>query len=283
MTVMPTAPQAPVGDSEFAPEIMAAFRLAVSALEKALKELETAWNNLIDAVNQFLQRVQQWLDSNNLWAKAVEWFTDDVGKAVDWILALVEEIRPKITQWLEQLRKTIGGSIPVGSLFQVGLDWATKVNPQLSELGPDMTGSGKVDFWRGPAKITYEKRVKDQCDAVDGSVAKVKATSTWLADVARSNTDYMTQLAALVAQVVSSLVATVASISESAAGAVTQVPLALQDFGELIGTSIGTMIQHGVGLANRLSEVMGKIVELATEYGDHSGLPGGKWPKAVNA
>jgi hypothetical protein len=146
-----------------------------------------------------------------------------------------------------------------------------------------MTGSGKIDSWRGPAKLTYEKRVLDQIDAVTSTVGKVKATSGWLADVAEANTAYMVELGERAAEVVGALVAVVIDGAETASGAVTQIVITLQHLSEFIGTAVTQVLQYVLNLANRLAEVLKLINTLAVEYGDHTGLPGGKWPAPVNA
>jgi len=273
----------PGQDSEFAPLIMSSYRQGVSALEQGLAGIKREWQALIDRINALLKRVEHELNSDSIWATISEWWTSKIADAVEKVHRLVEEIGKKVNQLLDAVQKAVSGSVPVGSLFEVGLDWATKVNPPLSDLGPDMTGSGKIDNWRGPAKLTYEKRVQDQIDAVDSTVGKVKATSGWLADVAQANTAYMVQLGERAAEVVGALVAVVIDGTETAGGAITQIVITLQHLSEFIGTCVTQILQYVVNLANRLAEVLKQITTLAGEYGDHTGLPGGKWPQPVNA
>jgi hypothetical protein len=79
------------------------------------------------------------------------------------------------------------------------------------------------------------------------------------------------------------LVAVVVDTAETASGALTQVIEALGHSSEFVGTVVVQETQYLSNLANRLAEVVTQITELATEYGDHRGLPGGKWPSPVNA
>lgn len=51
---------------------------------------------------------------------------------------------------------------------------------------------------------------------------------------------------------------------------------------EFFGQCTTQLAQYLSNLANRLADVLQKITELAVEYGDHTGLPQGKWPQAVN-
>jgi hypothetical protein len=273
----------PGQEEEFAPLIMSTYRTGVAVLERGLAGIEREWQALIDRINGLLKRVEDELDSDSIWASISEWWTETIADAVRAVHRLVEEIGRKVGQVLDAVRKAVSGSVPIGSLFEVGLDWATRVNPPLSDLGPDMTPSGKIDSWRGPAKLTFEKRVQDQIDAVGATVGKVKVTSGWLADVAQANTAYMVELGERAAEVVGALVAVVIDGAETAAGAITQIVITLQHLSEFIGTCVTQVLQYMVNLANRLAEVLKQITTLAGEYGDHTGLPGGEWPRPVNA
>jgi hypothetical protein len=272
----------PGQDSPFAPLILSSYRQGVSLLEQGLKNLRREWQALLGRLNALLKRVEHELDNDGFWATISEWFTDDIADAVKKVHKLVEAISKKVDQLLEAVQKAVDGSVPIGSLFEVGLDWATKVNTPLSDLGPDMTGSGKIDSWRGPAKLTYEKRVQDQIGAVDSTVGKVKATSGWLADVAAANTAYIVQLGERATEVIGALAAAVIDGTETASGVVTQVVITLQHLSEFIGTAITQILQYALNLATRLAEVLKQITALAGEYGDHTGLPQGKWPQPVN-
>jgi phage-related protein len=272
----------PSGD-EFAPEIMGLFRAGSSALQQGLAGIKKAWDDLINRINALLAAVQHELNSDSIWSSISEWFTSKIEDAVKKIQEVVEQIRQKVDQVLTAVQKAVNGSIPVGSLFEVGLDWGTKVNTPLSDMSPDMTGSGKIDSWRGPAKLTYEKRVEDQIDAVDNTVDKVKATSSWLADVAQANTAYMVSLGERASDVVGALVAVVIDGTETASGAITQVVITLQHCSELIGTAVTQIQDYLLNLANRLADVVKQITTLADEYGDHRGLPQGHWPQPVNS
>jgi hypothetical protein len=270
-------------DQTFAPAIMGTFRSGVDVLEKGVAGVRTEWNNLLNAINGFLQRVQQALEADHWWEKLAEWVTDDIKDGIARIRQLIEDARKKIDSILETLEKAVNGSFPVLSLFDVGLDWATKVNTPLSDIGPDLSPSGAIDNWRGPAHETYKTRVQDQADAVGAVVGKVKSTSLWLADVAEANTAYVVELADRVAEVVGVLVAAVSDVGEAAAGDLPAVQQAALHLSEFFGACTTQLAQYLTNLANRLAQVMQKITQLAAEYGDHTGLPQGRWPQAVNA
>jgi hypothetical protein len=269
-------------DATFAPAIMASFRTGVQVLESGVNGIRTEWNNLINAINQFLQRVHDALEADHWWEKLGEWFTDDIKDGLERIRQLIEQVRPKVGTILQAIETAVNGSVPVLSLFEVGLDWATKVNTPLSDLSPDLSPSGKIDSWRGPAHETYKIRVQDQSDAIDAVVGKVKSTSLWLADVAQANTAYIVELADRLAEIVGVLVAIVTDVGEASTGDIPAVQQAALHLSEFFGESTTQLAQYLTNLANRLAEVLQKITELAAEYGDHTGLPQGQWPHAVN-
>lgn len=272
----------PDEEKEFAAVGMTAFRLAVHGLEATIQELELAWHGLVERADALLRRVERELNSDSLWATIAEWFTDDVAESVARVRSLVKKIGESVTSLLEKMRISVEKSVPVGSLFDRALAWSTQVNPPLSALTPELVGSGKIDSWRGPARITYGTRVADQVEATDVCVSKVSATSRWLADVAAGNTEYMVDLAGLLGPVISALTQLLVDIGESALGAVTQAPFTLQQFSELIGEAVASSLLYQAALVDRLAQSVRQTNDLANEYGDNRGLPGGKWPQAVN-
>jgi len=269
--------------TEFAPQTLGGFRLAVKLVEEAITMLKKAWEDLVDAVDQLLKRAQDWLNSDSVWATVVEWCTGEIDDAVVRIRAAMATIGPMVTAILTKMQKAVEGSVPVLPLFEAALDWGTKIDPPLSELAPDMTGSGKIDSWRGPAKLTYEKRVADQIDAVDAVVGKVKATANWLGEVGMGNTEYMGSLAGLMAELANELTRMILNVAVVGGGAITQAAFTLERAVDLIGRAVATEATYTANLGTRLAQVIEQIEKLATEWGDHSGLPGGAWPQSVKA
>jgi hypothetical protein len=272
----------PPDNSEFAPLTMGAFRAGVAGLEKGLAHVEGEWQAVNQAIQRLLQRVERELDK--LFTKTSLWerITDNIKDLVKRIRHLLKQIGEKVEQLLAALREAIANSVPVASLFEIGLNWASKVNPILSDLGNDMPYSGKINSWEGPAKETYKERVLDQIAAVDSTTEKVKATSLWLADVAKMNTDYMVKLGGRAIAVIAQAVILAIDTAETVEGAVTQVVVALADLSQLIGTVVQQVMEYQVELASRLAEVVKQITSIATEVGDRRGLPDGKWPAAVS-
>jgi ABC-type transporter Mla subunit MlaD len=269
-------------DTDWGQATLGTFRMAVHLVQDGLTQLENAWNALIDWVNGVLDKVRQALQDENVFQWAWQKLFGELDDLAKKIQSLVNEINPKIAQVFDALHRAVNGAAPVESLFEVGLDWATTVNPRLSDMGPDMTGEGTIDAWRGPAANTYGKRVADQVDALDSVVDKVKSTATWLAGVGQANLGYLAELADQGAELAKLIIALTADTAETAAGAATQAVVALDHTSELVGEVAAKVITYLTALADRLAEVLAQVTELAAEYGDHSGLPGGRWPQAVN-
>ena len=93
----------------------------------------------------------------------------------------------------------------------------------------------------------------------------------------------MVELADRAAEIAGVLVAIVTDVGEAAAGDLPAVQQGALHLSEFSGSCTTQLAQYLTNLANRLAEVLQQLTELAAEYGDHTGLPGGKWPQAVIA
>jgi len=279
----PLPPGATGTDQTFAPALLGTFRSGVSVLEQGIQQIKDAWNGLINAVNGFIQRVNDYLDDRHFWQKPFDWLFDDLKEGCEKLKAVISQVQEKVNSVLDTVQKSVNGSFPVFSLFEVGMDWATKVKTPLSDISPDLTPSGKIDSWRGPAHETFKTRVQDQADAIDAVVGKVTATSTWLSSVAEANVDFVADLASQVSDVVATLTAVGADVAEVAATDVAGALQASNHASEGTGQAVSLILNYLASLASRLAGVVAQINELANEYGDHTGLPQGQWPQAVNA
>ncbi|HET9516368.1 MAG TPA: hypothetical protein VFO77_01450 [Actinoplanes sp.] len=279
----PLPPGATGTDQTFAPALLGTFREGVSLLEHAIQQIKDAVNCVINAVTGFIQRVNAYLDDRHFWQKPFDWLFDDLQVGCEKLQAVIFQIQEKVNSVLDTVEKSVNGSFPVFSLFDVGMDWATKVKTPLSDISPDLTPSGKIDSWRGPAHETFVIRVRDQADAIDAVVGKVTATSTWLSGVAEANVHFVSDLTVQVSEVVRTLTALGTDVAQVAATDVAGALQASNHASEVIGEAVAMILNFVAILASRLAEVVAKINELANEYGDHTGLPRGQWPQAVNA
>jgi len=273
----------PGNGSAYTPISVRAFDNAVQLVEQLIAKTRTELNNLIDRVNAFIGTVQQELEDS--WVDSFfEWFTEDISDALSKIQQLLELAKSKIGELLEKAEKSVAGSVPVASLFSRAFDLGDRVNRPLTGMFGDMTGSGEIDSWRGPAKLTYEKRVADQQQAITNSSDKVEALATYLGDAATANMTYMADLGARMGEVYGAVTTTCIDLAAAGAGAITQVMDALAHFSEVIGTVVNQIIGYITALGARIAEVLNEILALETEKSDLTGLtPDGKWPAAVSS
>jgi phage-related protein len=273
----------PGDSSAYTPISVRAFDNAVDLIEQLINKIRTELNNLINRINAFITKVQKEL--NDSWVDSFfEWFTDDISDGLDKIRENMGTAKSKINELLEKAEKSVAGSVPVGSLFSRAFELGNTVNRQLTGMYGDMTGSGQIDFWRGPAKITYEKRVGDQQDAVTNASEKVESLAAFLGDAATANMTYMADLGARMGEIYGALTTTCIDLVAAGAGAITQVMDALAHFSEVIGTAVSQVIGYMTALGARIAEVLNQILALETAKSDLTGLTSdGKWPAPVSA
>ncbi|GIF24458.1 ABC-type transporter Mla subunit MlaD [Actinoplanes tereljensis] len=273
-----------MAEGEFAPTLLGTFRSAIDTLETGVRNIREAWDKLTKAVEDFLQSIRDKLEGDHWWNKVAEWFTDEIADALKAFQDAIEVARQKVSEILTKLEKTLNGSVPVLSLFQVGLDWSGTVNPTLSQIKPDVKQSGGIDTWHGPAHDTYLTREGDQIDAVGQAVDEVKGIAGWLSDVANANVHFVTDLLTQVGQIVEKIVEVTGDVATAAA---TADPLSAQeaanDLSTLLGRFASNIIDFLASLGNRLADVVSLISEVASIHGDDSAFSGGHWPEAVNA
>ncbi|MFG1607893.1 hypothetical protein [Actinoplanes sp. NPDC049265] len=273
---------APGGSSEYRPQSLAAFENAVGLVERGIEQIRAEWGYLIDRINAYLDKVRKEVEDSSLFEIMYEAVWGDIKQNVETIKRMVETARAAVDKLLEQAQKSVAGSIPVASLFSRAYDLGERVNRPLTGMYGDMTGSGDIDFWRGPAKITYEKRVGDQQDAVTNASGKVKTLATYLGDAATANMTYMASLGDRLATILKTIITTGLDILALEAGALTQVIAALSHLSELIGTAVEQSIGYVTTLGTRIAEVLNQILALQTENSDLTGLtPDGRWPSPV--
>ncbi len=265
---------------ELAERLLIVFRKGVELLRRAIDGIEREWNKLLDAINGLLRRAHRQIEES-IWSSLIEWFTETLKDTIEKIQKILQEIDEKVHQVFAVAQEAVGKSVPVESLFRMGFRWGAEVGGPLSNIGGEMTGTGNIEYWRGPTKNAYEKEVKTQTDAVIATVGKVKETSNWLATVAASNTAYMVELGDRAAELAGQIAAVALDLAETAGGAITQAVVTLGHFSDFAGTAVTQITQYGLHLASRLAETVERINQLVNEIQDHNGLSGRHWPQSV--
>jgi len=272
----------PVGEGHH-PLSVDKFEEAVRLVETFITKIRTKFDELIRLINQFVQSAWDEL-ARSVFSRFIELFTHNVREGLEKIRRHVEEVRSHVTQLLDHAQASIAGSVPVASLFTRAYDLVHKVNRPLTGLHGEMAGSGEIDFWRGPAKETYEKRVATQQQAVLSASEKVEALATFLGAAAAANTAYMARLAERLGQVYGAVVTAFVDVGAIGVGAITQLMDLLAHFSETIGTAVAEVVGYIATLGARVSEVLAQILALETTRSDLTGLTrDGHWPAPVSA
>ena len=282
---------APQDDTVFTPELMAAFKAGQNVIVQGFERLKQVWDKLCNDVNSLLRAAQHLLNTDSAWASFYEWCTDTIKDAIKKIRELFQKIKTSMDKYIDLLTRTTKDGFPVVSLLEAGMAYTETVLPNVSSLSTDMVGSGKIDSWDAPAHDTYKARCVDQQDAVENCTERVKDVSGWLDDVAKGNVEFMTKTGDKLSEILDRLVRVAIDGGETVAGAVTQAPLALKDFSDVIGGLVAAAMQYEMDLANHLTDAIGKMNELEISTKDDKGLKQNPtatgvtydWPHSVEA
>jgi hypothetical protein len=275
-------PSVPATSSSYAPVAMEAFQKAVRLVEELVRKIGDELVKLVDGVNVFMRTAVDEVN-DSIVGRVLEFFTGDIEADLQKLRQLTEQIRDKITEILTKAAESVAGAVPVISLFYRGFEINDRVTRPLTAMFGEMTGSDEIDFWRGPAKDTYEKRVQDQQDAVVNATAKVKKLVEYLGQAGAGNMAYMAGLGERLGEIYGSIVTASIDLAATASGALTQAIALLAHFSEVIGTAAGEVIGYSAQLGARITEVLDQILQLEAEKADLTGLTAsGMWPSPVS-
>lgn len=198
--------------------------------------------------------------------------------AMSWIIQRLKDVKEAIDKLLERVKYAIEHETPVISLINISFRWVREVKTPISELSFVTTEPRDEDLvrWNGDAASAYARKSGQQKAAVDEAVAKAEFISQWLFKIAKSNVDYAVELAKIVTNVAAKIVEAVAE-----AGGVITIPLVVETLGNAIGGLVESGLNTLLTIGQRFVEALGNVRDLATQVGDHSKLPGGRWPEAV--
>ncbi|HCT77008.1 MAG TPA: hypothetical protein DGT23_10545 [Micromonosporaceae bacterium] len=232
---------------------------------KAFTQMNEGIKNCVDGFNALVNKVKKW--AWLLGAAALLWIKNSLDKA----RKALEDIMAKLKYALEH-------QTPVISLMIISFDWIYKVKTPVSELSFTCTKpvNENLTKWTGDAASSYNTKATQQKGAVDDCVAKAEYISQWLFKVAKGNVEFATELA----KIITGLAGKFAQALVDASGVVT-IPWAIDTLGEAVGDLVTSGLNILLEVGNRLVDALGAVRDLAGAAGDHSKLPGGKWPEAV--
>jgi hypothetical protein len=244
----------PVGDVEYTTP----FNTAFQQIQEGAKKAVDAFNDLVDKVNHW-----SWLLG---------------GAALLWIKHNLDKVRSALRQVLDKVKYALQHQTPVLSLIDVSFRWVREVKTPVSELSFAATEPADEELvtWTGDAATAYNRKATQQKGGVDESVAKAEFISQWLFKIAKANVDFAAELAKIVTSLAGKIVQAVAD----AAGVIT-LPLVVDTLGKAVGDVVTAGLDTLISVTQRFVDALGNVRDLATQVGDHSKLPGGRWPEAV--
>lgn len=232
---------------------------------KAFDQIRSGIDEAVGEFNQIVERLNDW-----------RWLLGPV--TVWWIKSNLDTVRGALDAVLDRVDNALEHQLPVLSLINISFRWVNDVKTPVSDLSFVTTEPVNENLakWSGDASSAYQAKAGKQKAAVDETVLKAEFISQWLFKIAKANVDYAVQLA----KIVTSLAGKLAQAASEAA-TVFALPWAV----ETLADSVGDLVQAGLDtlltIGQRFVEAVGNVRDIATQVGDYSKLPGGKWPEAV--
>ncbi|SCG38307.1 hypothetical protein [Micromonospora coxensis] len=232
---------------------------------KAFDQIRSGIDEAVGEFNQIVERLNDW-----------RWLLGPV--TVWWIKSNLDTVRGALDAVLDRVDNALEHQLPVLSLINISFRWVNDVKTPVSDLSFVTTEPVNENLakWSGDASSAYQAKAGKQKAAVDETVLKAEFISQWLFKIAKANVDYAVQLA----KIVTSLAGKLAQAASEAA-TVFALPWAV----ETLADSVGDLVQAGLDtlltIGQRFVDAVGNVRDIATQVGDYSKLPGGKWPEAV--
>ncbi|MEQ4301170.1 hypothetical protein ABNF97_07225 [Plantactinospora sp. B6F1] len=232
----------------------------------------TAFNQIRDGIKKAVDGFNDLVSKVNKWAWALG------AAALWWIKSKLDAVRDALGKVLEKVKYALEHQTPVLSLINISFQWVKQVKTPVSELSFSTTEPRDEDLvrWSGDAASAYTRKAGQQKAAVDEAVGKAEFISQWLFKIAKANVDFAVELAKIVTGLAKRIVEAAAE-----AGGVITIPLVVETLGDAVGSLVESGLNTLLTVGQRFVDALGNIRDLATQVGDHSKLPGGKWPEAV--
>ncbi|GIF98130.1 hypothetical protein [Catellatospora citrea] len=232
---------------------------------KAFEEIRTGLDRAVEEFNKIVEQVKDWA-----------WLLG--GAALWWIKSNLDAVRDGLQKIMDRARYAFDHELPVLSLITTSFTWVDQVKGPVSELSFTTTEPRDQNLakWTGDTALSYRDKAAKQKAAVDETVAKAEFISQWLFKIAQANIDYAVELAKVVTGLAGKLIQ-----AGVAATTVIDIPWAIDTLAESIGDLIEDGLNNLLTVGERFVAALGDVRDLATQVGDHSKLPGGRWPEAV--
>jgi hypothetical protein len=252
-------------------EVEDLLREAFEQVREGVQEVKEGIESLIAVVNQAIDTLNR-MGLIPGWPFLVaHWLKHHLEGTLGRIQATVIEAIDKAEEALEH-------STPIISLIISSFRWISEVKTPLSDLSSVVSSPRDQNMysWSGDAASAYHDKVSAQQGAVDQSTNLASWMSGWLVDIATSNAEYATELAKMLSDLAGKLI-----VAAGEAATVAGVPWALEQASDAMSDVLSSTLKILEEIGLRLVEAVGNIQDLQSQVGDHSALPGGRWPQAV--
>jgi hypothetical protein len=238
------------------------------AVNQAFDQISQGADRAVKAFNDLVRSAQNWAD-------VADWISPIVAY---WVRRNLEKLRNALNKIMDTIRLALSRHTPVLSLIITSFDWLKDVKTPSSEIIAGMAEPASYDFseWSGRAASSFETKAGIQKDAVAEVVVRADFISKWLDTIMQSNVKFAVSLAGFVADIAGKVVQAAVE-----ATSVIDLPWAISTAASLVGDIVAQAIKTLLEIGERLIEAIGNVRDLAAQVGDHSRLPGGKWPEAV--
>ncbi|MFG3640770.1 hypothetical protein ACGF3C_10955 [Micromonospora sp. NPDC047762] len=232
---------------------------------KAFDQIRVGVDLAVDGFNDVVSQVKEWA-----------WLIGPA--ALLWIKRSIDAVRHGLREVMDRVDHAVEHQMPVLSLISMSFRWVTEVKTPVSQLS--FAISEPIDqnlaSWTGDAARAYADKIAKQRAAVDESVLKAEFISQWLFKIARANVDYAVELATIVTKLAGKL----AQAAVDTAAVIT-IPWAIDKLAESVGDIVTAGLDALLRVSERFIDALGNVRDIATQVGDYSKLPGGRWPEAV--
>ncbi|AVT30033.1 hypothetical protein C6361_11600 [Plantactinospora sp. BC1] len=278
----------PLPTPEEAGAILGTFRTNKELFSTLLEQVEREWDNLCREVDAMLRRGEHAVNSDSAWSSFTGWiadinpFQEALVEILEDIRKAFEEVRKAVDKLFPMIRLVVERSAPVLSLCEHSLSYLSQVFGPLGDL---YTSSGSLVpdavYWGGPTKEHYvQSVVADQKNALDRVTDHVEGVSTWLAQTAAKNTDYMVTIVHNLSPIPNALTAAAANVAVATVDFVSAF-WAIDNLAQTLGNTVQAVLDQTADLFGFLVNAVAGIQELTVIKTDRRDLAGGKWPQSV--
>ncbi|MGC7096812.1 hypothetical protein ACPZ19_19240 [Amycolatopsis lurida] len=243
-------------------------------VDQIQSSLNDAFDSAREAVDKIVEKFQE-IEDDTGWERVI--ILGPVAAKI--IRDKVDDLKEAKEKFVEMFDDALPHKLPVLSLMVQSFAWIDNVKTPISGLSPQVSTwrDENLAYWSGGAGLSYRtNKVVAQKNAIDDVAVKAESISDWLFTIAQRNVEYMVEFADWAAKVAGNYVQCAIE-----AGSLIAVLEAVSTAADVVGDAVTQMIEQLTNTVERFVEAVGDDRQIHSVMGDHTNLPGGKWPEAV--